>query len=216
MAESRSLPARLGRTWQNVRTKGTWPVVRTLLARAGLRVTPYYWMREMLPIDLPAHLSVLPEGFTFREIGEEQIAGLNKLGSAEDGRDGERLMRHATDHGYRCLGIMRGDEVVAFTSFATDVSHSLTHQAVMGPNEVYLFNMYVVPEMRGQNLAAILRQKNYELLRAMGRDTCYSITIRENRASLRFKEKLGAKKVLLGVCVQWKGKVVARWVVRRY
>lgn len=199
-----------------MRRHGLALTLRRLLARAGLRVTPYYWMKEMLPTDLPPHLSVLPEGFTFREIGEADVAALNQLGSAEDGMDGERLMRHATDHGYRCLGIMRGDEVVAFTSFATDVSHSLTHQAVMGPNEVYLFNMYVMPEMRGRNFAAILRQKNYELLRAMGRDTCYSITIRSNRASLRFKEKLGAKKVLLGVCVQWKGKVVARWVVRRY
>ena len=86
----------------------------------------------------------------------------------------------------------------------------------MEPNEAYLYDMYVKKAFRGRNLAPALRYKSYEVLKDMGRDTFYSITERSNTASFRFKQKLGAKLVFLGLYVEFFGKFRKRWALKRY
>jgi hypothetical protein len=214
--ESRSLPARVGRTWQNVRTKGTWSVVRALLGRLGIRITPFYWVKETLPPEIPAHLTALPEGFSCRELEHAEIAALEHYHDGQEGVNQHRMLQDVASRGYRCLGILRDGEIMAFTSFSTDVSLSRFHPVALAPNEAYLFNMYVLTAARGHNLAGILRYRNYEVLRDLGRDTFYSITVASNTASWRFKEKLKARKVFFGLYVDLFGVWVLRPVLRRY
>ncbi len=214
--ESRALPARLGRTWQNLRTKGTWSVVRALLSRLGVRITPYYWVKETLPAEIPDHLTALPDGLTWRELGQDEIAALPPPPEADEGVHPHAMLSEAVSSGNHCLGIFRGDEIVAFTSFSTGVSMSRFHPVAMGPTEAYLYNMFVLPAARGHNLAGILRYRNYEVLRGLGRDTFYSVTVTSNTPSWRFKEKLSARKVFLGVHVELFGRWPLRLVVKRY
>jgi hypothetical protein len=69
-------------------------------------------------------------------------------------------------------------------------------------NEAYLTDMFTVEGFRGKNLAPFLRYKSYEMLKEMGRDTFYSISISFNTPAVRYKEKLEAKKVNLILLIQ--------------
>lgn len=76
--------------------------------------------------------------------------------------------------------------------------------------------MYVLKAFRGNNLAPILRYKNYEILKGMGRDTFYSVTEYFNTASLRFKAKLNARVIFLALYVEIFKRYRFRWILRRY
>ena len=203
------------RVWEGVRTHGLRVTLRHFQRRAGIRITPFYWVKELLPADIPAQLTVLPEGFEFGVFGAEEIAIIARFPEG-GGIASEQLVLERFRDGHTCLGMKREGQIVAFSWFALDATHNKVHPAVMHPNEAYLFNMYVLPELRGHNLASILRYKNYEILRAMGRDTCYSVTLTSNKASWRFKQKLNAQRVFLGLYIALFGKLEGRWILRRY
>ncbi len=216
MPESRTLSARAGRTWQNLRAKGALSVARALLIRVGVRITPYYWVEERPPTDIPAELMTLPDGFTCRELGRDEVVALTPPPEGEPGSHEYALLAEAVAEGSICLGIFRGAELVAFTLSSTDKSMSRFHPVELGPTQAYLHNMYVVPTARGHNLAGILRNQNYQALRALGRNTFYSVTVASNTASWRFKEKLNARKVLLGLHVNIFNRWTLRPVLKRY
>jgi ribosomal protein S18 acetylase RimI-like enzyme len=189
--------------------------LRQYFRRKGIQVIPFYYVKELLPADIPTRLTALPEGFEFGVFGEPEIAIIAKF--PEHGETAsEQLVLERFKRGHTCVGMKHQGEIVAFTWFALDATHSKIHPLAMQPNEAYLFNMYVVPEVRGHNLASILRYKSYEILRNMGRDTFYSITLTSNQASWRFKQKLNAQRMFLGVYVDLFGKFEGRWILRRY
>ncbi|MEP6591261.1 MAG: GNAT family N-acetyltransferase [Gemmatimonadota bacterium] len=215
MAARRSLAKRLTGLWDTTRTRGAQVVIRQLLRRVGIRAIPFYYVRELLPAEIPAALTTLPEGFLFEEFGENEVEVIASFREHGDEVSAPGLLDNLR-RGNRCLGIRRGEEIVAFTWCALDASRSELYASVMQPNEAYLFNMYVKPSVRGHNIAAILRYKNYEVLRSLGRDTFYSITQASNKASWRFKQKLGAEKLLLGLYLSLFGRFEGRWILRRY
>lgn len=189
--------------------------LRYYLRRIGIHVTAFYYVKELLPRDIPRDLTALPEGFDFEVFGEREIAIIASF--PEQGAPfTETYVLESLERGHTCLGVKHQGEIVGFTWFALDATHSKLHPAAMQPNEAYLFNMYVVPEVRGHNLAPILRFKSYEILRKMGRDTFYSITLTSNQASWRFKQKLNAQRIFLGLYVDFFGAFDSRWILRRF
>ena len=190
----------------------TW---RYFKRKAGIRWELYYRVRELMPREIPEKLRVLPEGYSFGSLGD---ADFEKVGLLQDNGENAsvEMMRDRARQGHTCLGIRKGSEVVAFTWFALDRTQTVVYRKEMLPNEAYLFNAYVVPEERGRNLAVIMRYRSYEILREKGRDTLYSVTLRENKASWRFKEKLGAEKVFLALYGSLFHKLEFRWILRRY
>jgi hypothetical protein len=172
-------------------------------------------MKEVVTSDIPAHLTVIPEGFEFTFFDREDVMTISKL---EEGKDYIEL-RYVIDSfnkGDTCLGIKQKGEIVAFTMFSLEECQAWQYTAKMRKTEAYLHDMYVLKSFRGYNLAPILRYKNYEILKGLGRDTFYSITDCSNKASFRFKQKLGAKVVFLGLCIVFLSKHSIWWVLKRY
>ena len=86
----------------------------------------------------------------------------------------------------------------------------------LGDREVYLFGAYTDPDYRGQNLAPFLRVKCYGALRAIGRNSFFSITEYFNTAARRYKEKLGAVNESLHLQVGIFGSFSRTLTLRRY
>ncbi|MES2123339.1 MAG: GNAT family N-acetyltransferase [Gemmatimonadota bacterium] len=215
MAASRGIGQRLTGLWDVTKTRGARVALRHILRRLGIRVIPFYYVRELLPASLSPGLRQLPAGFTFAEFGEreiDEIAAFREYGDEVTGPAPLENLRR----GDRCLGIRRGDEIVAFSWFSLIGSKSELYASPLGPNEAYLFNIYVKPSIRGQNLAVKLRHHSYEVLREAGRTRFYSLTQASNKASWRFKQKLGAEKVFLGLYLSLFGLFKGRWILRRY
>ena len=74
--------------------------------------------------------------------------------------------------------------------------------------------MYTVPAHRGKRLAPYLRYQSYRRLAREGMTRLYSISDAFNTPSIRFKQRLGARFVKLGVSVtlfnRWRWNVSLR------
>jgi ribosomal protein S18 acetylase RimI-like enzyme len=215
MAGLRSVANTMRRVVAGVRTNGMGVTFRRLRRRAGIHFVRFHWVKELLPANLSSHLAAFPEGFEFSVFGADDIAIISTFPEAGAPFTEAGVLK-SLERGHTCLGLKYNGEIVAFTWYALDATHSTLYPATMKPNEAYLFNMYVKPAVRGQNIASALRYRTYAMLRELGRDTFYSITVTSNKASWRFKEKLNARRVLLVWYFAFQGRFDRRWVVRRY
>ncbi len=180
-----------------------------------MRFEQFYWVRELLPEAIPEAYRQIPEGYELVTLDDRDFESLGRWqGSGENASP--ELMRERAGQGHTCLGMKRGGEIVAFTWFALDRTQTVLYPKEMAPNEAYLFNSYVLPAERGKNLAVIMRYQSYQVLRTLGRDTLYSITVKANTASWRFKQKLGAQKVFFMVYLCPFRGVEFRWTLKRY
>lgn len=206
---------RAGKLVHTIRTRGIGRIWRFLMRKSGTRVESFYWVRELLPEQIPEQYRVLPEGYSFTRLGEEDFEMVVRLQNEDEHASVEEMHARARQ-GHTCLGVTRGDQLIAYTWFALDRSQTVLYPRKMLANEAYLFNAYVLPAERGRNLAVIMRYQCYQRLRELGRDTLYSVTVRANKASWRFKEKLGAEKIFFAVYFSLFHKLESCWILRRY
>jgi len=100
-----------------------------------------------------------------------------------------------------CLGAFRDGQLAGYTWARLDtvpIPQGLGYAVFdLHPDEAYLFDMYVAPAHRGLRLAGLLRQQMCSELARRGRTRLYSLTLAFNRASRRFKQRLGAREVEL-------------------
>jgi len=189
-------------------------VLKDYLGKIGIEFTPFYWMKETIPENIPPIKLDNPEDYEFLFFGSEEIKTISQL--QERGFiDGEYILRIFKE-GKKCYGVKYKGEIAAFTWFNVEGYSGPLYPVKMKSNEAYLFDMYVLKPFRGKNLAPILRYKIYEVLKEMGRDTCYSITETFNTPSMKFKEKLNAQFVLMGLYVKLSKRFRRRWILKRY
>jgi len=209
-----SFTQRFKRVSERIRTQGLFPALRDY-SKTWIRIIPFYYIKEVVTSATPAHLTTIPEGFEFSIFNREDVMVISKLEERKD-YIYEQYAFECLNHGDTCLGIKHKGEIAAFTWYSLEKCRSWHYPTMMRENEAYLYDMYVLKSFRGHNLAPVLRYKNYEILKGLGRDTFYSITEYSNDASLRFKQKLGAKIVFLGLCIVLRNKHSIHWVLKRY
>ena len=169
------------------------------VARLGLRVTPYYVVREGIWGKGLPDLENQHEDYTPRLLGEEDMAPLSRL------RTGSFSVRQLTQRlkdGHLCLGLTQAGEVVAFNWANPHESSGDLCRFRLHADEAYLYDMYTVHAHRGKRLAPYLRYQSYHLLAQQGMTRLYSISDAFNTPSIRFKQKLNARFVKLGVSIK--------------
>ncbi|HEY6456170.1 MAG TPA: GNAT family N-acetyltransferase [Steroidobacteraceae bacterium] len=102
-----------------------------------------------------------------------------------------------------CLGLFCEGELAAYAWASTlrlpvPDSHGATLFDLTA-DEVYLFDMYVIPRYRGTRLAGSLAQLLQWQMTCQGRRHFYSLTIAFNRSARRFKARVGAREMELRV-----------------
>jgi GNAT superfamily N-acetyltransferase len=205
-----------------VRLKKIWNAVRhglfvqrvreRLLSDSGILVQPYYWTLEGSTDGHAQKLGRGLEDYSFQPFGEEEV---KELASLIPGRE-EADMLAKLHEGKLCFGLKYQGRPAAATWCNLTESHFRWYNIRLGDREAYLFDMFTMEAFRGANIAPYLRYRTYEALREMGRDTFYSVTERFNAPSVRFKQKLGAKFLWLGVGIDLFGKFQRHFILRRY
>jgi hypothetical protein len=209
------LLSKWNRFLERTRNEGVLFALLHYSTRVGIQVQPFYYMREALPAGIPEHLTKLPEGFEFSVFGRDDVLAISRL-EERKGYVSEKYVVDNLNKGDSCLGVKHQGRIAAFTWFSLVGSGDGIYPVTMKENEAYLYDMYVLKAFRGSNIAPCLRYRTYEVLRGMGRDTFYSLTELSNSASIRFKRKLGAQPVLLGIYIGVFKKYRFRWVLRRF
>jgi hypothetical protein len=213
----KNFSGKLKKGLERIRTQGLFSTLWHYrdIWKEWIRIVPFYYMKEVVSADIPAHLTAIPDGFEFSAFTYDDIMEISKLEERKD-YIYEQYVIECFNAGDSCIGIKYNGKIAAFTWFSLEKCRAWHYPSTMNNNEAYLYDMYVLKPFRRNNLAPILRYKNYEILRDLGRDTFYSITECSNRASFKFKQKLGAEVIFLGISIHLFNKYSARWVLKRY
>ena len=189
-------------------------VIRDYLKKLGIDITPFYWMKETIPDKIQVNLEDDLNDYEFSFFGPAEIEAVCKLPEREF--TSEEHITKIFNKGKKCYGAKYKGEIAAFTWFDLEECNTKFYPTPMKNNEAYLFDMYVLKAFRGKNLAPILRYKLYAILKELGRDTCYSVTECFNTSSRKFKEKLNAQYVFLGLYINLFKKYKRRWILKKY
>jgi GNAT superfamily N-acetyltransferase len=174
------------------------------LARLGLAFQPFYLFEEGLPAGGPppaapglgdAEVRLLGPG-DMRDVAAVPWRGLS-----------EALFLERLERGTGCLGLYAGGRLAAFSWFDLQACDYEGWRFPLREGEAYLFDAFTLQPWRGRGAAPYLRHRVYQLLAARGCTRFYSVSIRTNRAAIRFKQKLGGRIVGSG----WRVTLFGRW-----
>jgi GNAT superfamily N-acetyltransferase len=193
--ESRPWIARL---WVRVRHGVLAQEILDRLARAGLVVYPYFVVFETVSQEHEESRDTGP--YTLRELGADDAAAVSDITLLKTRANRAEFVAARMTRA-RCIGAFADGKLVGYNWIGVDgvptPGSGRQWLFMLDAGEACLFDMYVVPAHRGQRLAAILRGKVQRMLREGGFKKFYSVTLAFNRASRRFKARLGAREVEL-------------------
>jgi hypothetical protein len=190
-------------TWTRIKNKLKYDnklrIILDGIGKLGLKLSPHILMVES---------ALFNKGYTLREADKFNDYTVSFLGLSdmeeilEMNRPGVtlQLLEERLESGNKCLAIKKDNRIVAFNWF--DLTKAKWIERPLKNDEAYLFDMYTINEFRGLGLASFIRYKLYEELFKIGRTKLYSWSSLYNHSSIRFKEKLNAKRNYLILAVR--------------
>ena len=188
--------------------------IRQKLIRIGIDISPYYWFQEGVNITKIPEVQGITADYSVESLGPEDMKTIEALDKGWS-RSNDRI-RALSENMEKCLGIKYNGEIAAFMwiNFV-----EFRYKSIVMPlksNEAYLTDMYTVEAFRGKNLAPFLRYQSYQMLKEMGRDVLYSISICSNSPAVKFKEKLNARKLKIILYIQLFKKFHRSFTIKSY
>ncbi|MCP5007387.1 MAG: hypothetical protein GY941_26130 [Planctomycetes bacterium] len=158
------------------------------LGRIGIQINPYYWVEEGVGNYSPPRLIDNSEDYSFAFFGREEMKFLDQLPQYS-----EDMLLSRLKNGKICFGVKYRGQVASFMWIDFDSCIYFRNKLLLNSHEAYLFEMVTLESFRGKNIAPNLRYQAYKELKAIGRNTFYSVSELFNSPSIRFKEKLKAR-----------------------
>ena len=184
-----------------------------LLTRKKLRLHLFYLVREGLVDGDNFH----PEPkLSPCETCYLQPSDLQNIAAKAERDYSEEQMLDMLSAGHIGLGIKHNGKIVAYGWINLQNCNSHLISFPLKENEAYLYGARTFTAYRGCNLAPYLRHQMYTHLADMGRTRLYSITEFENIASIKFKRKLGARNLKLGMKITLISKYRWNFILRNY
>jgi len=149
-----------------------------------------------------------------RQLTADDMPLLVKLPGRE--RDVEQALARLNDA--ECLGIFVDGALAGYTWSRFDrILHARQIELhALGPDEAYLFDIYIDKAYRGLGIARVLRQHLYRHLAAKGIRRFYSISAYFNRSTRKFKARLGARELEFRVLLKLRSMVSMDFRLKRY
>jgi GNAT superfamily N-acetyltransferase len=174
------------------------------LGRLGVAIQPFYLFEESVPAGEPPAVDPELRTAVVRQLGPEDAPS---LASVPWRRLPEEFFAARFRQGNGCIGMFDRGQLAAFTWYDSRECNFEGWRFPLREDEAYLFDAFTLTPWRGKGVAPLLRYRVYQMLAKQGRTKLFSVSIRTNRAALRFKEKLGAKIVGRG----WVVELFGRW-----
>jgi hypothetical protein len=156
-----------------------------------IQLIPYYIMEEYYNDQKELNVPLT---------GDSEIVILTRddmylLGNhEEDNMKTEDLMRWL-EAGRLCVAFKYKGEIAAYSWCDLNYLQYKGRKVALKRNEACLFNARTYRAFRGKNLAPYVRNELCKLLKQRGIDRFFSISLWSNTASMKFKQKLGAKPI---------------------
>lgn len=177
------------------------------LEQIGIVIRPFVVVREGLGTNPP----IAPDSrFSGGFIDESDLPELVRQGSTNAEACRDRLRR-----GQLCYAVKDGARIVAKMWCDLAEINFVPMRRPLAANEAYLYAAFTDPDVRGQNLAPLMREHCYAALRARGRDVFWSYSDYYNAPARRFKEKLGAAETAVGIYISLWGRLGRSFMLRQ-
>jgi hypothetical protein len=131
-----------------------------------------------------------PDEFSFEYLGTDDM----NVGANHGGLSVEKAIALLVT-GQKCIGLRHRGEIAAYMWINLNEIDFASMKIPLKANEAYLWEMRTIGAYRGKNLAPYLRYKSYEILKDIGRNVLYSISVAFNKPTKKYKRKLNAKKL---------------------
>ncbi len=184
-----------------------------LLESIGVLIQPYFFYQENLHLHLDLSRGARFDGYHFSEVGPGQVEGIAGLDPNSDSRDS---ILHEFRLGRRCFALRHHGRIVAASWCDTHEINFTPLRRRLEHHEAYLYRTETLYAYRGRDVAAFLRSKIYDLLLADDRDVLYSYTDYFNHSAVRFKKKIGARVLFVGLHVRLFGSKWKNWKLTRH
>ncbi|MDT0558738.1 GNAT family N-acetyltransferase [Ichthyenterobacterium sp. W332] len=165
-----------------------WHGVRNNIAKLGIDIMPYYWVREEVTPVIPPKIRGEDKNFKISIFGESEI---NFVKSTIIGIEQKDLLSDLK-RGEICIGLKNGEDVAAYMFIKKAPFYFRKRKFSLNTNEAYLHSMYTFERFRGKNLAPFLRYHSYRLLEEQGVNTFYSVSEFFNKSTIKFKKKMNS------------------------
>jgi GNAT superfamily N-acetyltransferase len=201
-----SIKARIQYYHSTVPLSGLVPqILIDVLAKMRIFVQPYHLVAEGIRNAGPRPAAGKFTEFEFGFLGPQDMPAIASIPGR--GLSLAQLLSRLQE-GKLCFGAKYHGEVVAFTWWNLTEGTIWSHPIFpLKEHEAFLFDAYTLERFRGMGIAPYLRYCCYEELAKLGRDRCYSTTAVWNPSAAKFKKKLGAQVLELGVFVN----LFCRW-----
>ncbi len=171
----------------------------------GIVIRPFVVVREGI---VAASIATHPR-FVGGFVDEADLPELIRHGSTNADACRDRLRR-----GQLCYAVKDGGRIVAKMWCDLAEINFAPMRRPLAAHEAYLYAAFTDPDVRGQNLAPLMREHCYAALRARGRDVFWSYSDFFNAPARRFKAKLGAVEAALGIYVSFFGRLGRTFILR--
>ena len=159
-----------------------------------VQVIPYYIMEEVFIDQDKLNITLEIEDFEITVLTHDDMT---YLGNHEESSATTEQYVRMMDKGCVCVAAKHRGEIAAY-SWADQYHLSYKGKTIaLKQNEASLFDARTYKAFRGKNLAPYVRNELYKLLKQKGIDRFLSVTLWSNTASMKFKQKLGAKPIEL-------------------
>jgi hypothetical protein len=175
----------------------------------GMDFAPFYWVQEGIYEGSPIVFNSYFSEYRCELLRPEDIPNLLELTIWPEYSG--RSLTSMFEDGKICISAKYGDQIAAFMWIDLEQSNCKWYRFPLKKNEAYLFDMFTLKAFRGKGVAPYLRYKSYEILKDMGRYKCYSYSDSFNKAAIKFKRKLNARFLKVGIYLTLSRKY--RWIL---
>lgn len=179
----------------------------------GLVIKPYYLVQEGLTNNEELNSNKDFKDLEFVELKYEDMKKLDRY----DGRSiTESDLQKRIEHGHLCFALKSENTIAAFSwCNQKNIHHYKAFSRPLNDREAYLYDAQTLYSFRGHNLAPYLRYNCYKALKSMGQDVLFSISDYFNRPAIRFKQKLNARFLAIGIDIEIAGLFKKSWVIKQ-
>jgi len=194
---------RIGKIWSTYRHGLLINTFRIKLALKGIRIQPYFLVREQLFENLGKQFETGFEEFETVFLEPEDMCAVSA--SRKWGLTEKHYLK-LLEEGKKCFGVKCNSELAAFMWVDLKECNFEGNRFALKQDWAYLYNAWTLEHFRGRRIASYMRYQCYKALNQLGRNKYYSITEYFNTPAAKFKERLGAKNIKLGLAIGLFGK----------
>jgi len=194
-----------------------WPIkLYVLLQRLsawGVDISLYHRILDEGRNLPPPKLKGLPGEYSFGLLRAENMSEVASIRPEKE--KGEASLPERLKKGSVCFGARHRGRLVGFTWVNPNV-RAIDDRFVLDEESAYHFDMYILPDYRGRNIAYRLRAEAFAYFRPRGIQRFYGVIEVFNIPSYKFMKSQGARFECVVLTLGLFRRLRRQWIVRDY